>query len=317
VPVFVDIDPLTLNIDCEAIEAQLSPATRAILVPNLAGNVPDWDRIRQIADRHGLKVIEDSCDTIAPTLRGTPTSTRADLSLTSFNLSHILTCAGQGGMLLTDDQNVRARALLMRRWGRRSEAVAYDHPPASRSFNEDLDGVEYDSFNIFDELAWNFEPSEMGAAFGLEQMKRLPEFAAQRKRNFRRYQEILSRHPGNFIVPQEIDGVETTWQVFVATVDPAAGFGRAEVQDFMYRRDIETRTVWTGNIVRQPMLRNTKFRTPAAGLPHADAIFERGIAFPCNQGISDAAMDYVAEAVDAFVAEQSARTTPASAGVPR
>ena len=103
VPVFADVEPDTFNIDVGAIEAMVGPNTKAILVPNLVGNAPDWDAIRAIADRHGLKVIEDSCDALGATLRGTPTGTRSDISVTSFANSHIITCAGNGGMVLLDD----------------------------------------------------------------------------------------------------------------------------------------------------------------------------------------------------------------------
>src|SRR5205085_9156617 len=125
VPAFVDVTPDTYQIDVDAIEAMIGPRTRAILAPNLIGNAPDWDRIRAIADRHGLVVVEDSCDALGLTLRGTPTGARADISLTSFALSHIITAAGTGGMVCFDDDELADRALLLRRWGRRSEVQLF------------------------------------------------------------------------------------------------------------------------------------------------------------------------------------------------
>src|SRR4029077_3115560 len=102
VPAVVDVDPRTFQIDVEQIEEMVGPRTRAILAPNLIGNAPDWDRIREIADRHDLKVVEDSCDALGLTLRGSPTGARADISVTSFALSHIITAAGTGGMACFD-----------------------------------------------------------------------------------------------------------------------------------------------------------------------------------------------------------------------
>ena len=174
VPVFVDVEPDTFNVDAAAIEAMVGPRTRAILLPNLAGNAPDWDQIRTIADRHGLAVIEDSCDALGATLGGTPTGTRSDISVTSFALSHIITCAGNGGMVLLDDDELRDRCLSLRRWGRRSEPQLFGTRRGERNFWEDLDGIRYDSLFIFDDVAWNFEPSELGAAFGLQQLDKLP-----------------------------------------------------------------------------------------------------------------------------------------------
>src|SRR5436305_10504842 len=118
VPAFVDVTPDTFQIDVDGIEAMIGPRTRAILAPNLIGNAPDWDRIRAIADRHGLRVVEDSRDALGLTLRGTPTGARSDITVTSFALSHIITAAGTGGMLCLDDDAVADRALLLRRGGR-------------------------------------------------------------------------------------------------------------------------------------------------------------------------------------------------------
>ncbi|MSW46473.1 MAG: aminotransferase class I/II-fold pyridoxal phosphate-dependent enzyme, partial [Actinobacteria bacterium] len=146
VPVFVDVTPDTFQIDVDAIEAMITPRTRAILTPNLIGNAPDWDVIRAIADRHGLKVVEDSCDALGLTLRGTPTGARADISLTSFALSHIITAAGTGGMVCFDDDEMADKALLFRRWGRRSELQLFGSlkGKVNRFFSDIDDGLEYD-----------------------------------------------------------------------------------------------------------------------------------------------------------------------------
>src|SRR5438105_8158447 len=163
VPVFVDVEPDTYQIDVERIEEMIGPRTRAILAPNLVGNCPDWDRIRAIADRHHLRVIEDSCDCLGATLRGTPTGARSDISVTSFALSHIITAAGTGGMVCVDDEALADRCLLLRRWGRRSEGQLFGSSKGrdTRFFSALDDGLEYDNLFIFDEVGWNFEPSEL------------------------------------------------------------------------------------------------------------------------------------------------------------
>src|SRR5256885_1150941 len=167
VPAFVDVTPTTFQIDVDAIEAMIGPKTKAILAPNLIGNAPDWDRIRAIADAHGLRVVEDSRDALGLTLRGTPTGTRADISLTSFALSHIITAAGTGGMVCVDDDALADRCLLLRRWGRRSEVQLFGSRKGDKRFFSDVDGLEYDNLLVFDEVRWNFEPSAINAAFGL------------------------------------------------------------------------------------------------------------------------------------------------------
>jgi CDP-6-deoxy-D-xylo-4-hexulose-3-dehydrase len=301
VPSFVDVDPDTYQIDVDQIEAAITPRTRAILAPNLIGNAPDWDVIREIADRHALAVIEDSCDALAPTLRGRPTGERSDITVTSFASSHIITCAGNGGMVLLDSEDLRDRGLLLRRWGRRSELQFYGSKRGERDFWEDLDGVHYDNQFIFDELGWNFEPSELGAAFGLEQLKKVPTNFARRVRSFGMYQEFFARHSDRFALPCQTEEVETAWLCFPVTLRPDAGFERAQLQQFIDSRGVDTRTVWTGNATRQPMMRGTNFVQPTAGLPNADAIMERGVVLPMSHALGDADIQFVLDQVEAFL----------------
>jgi CDP-4-dehydro-6-deoxyglucose reductase, E1 len=308
IPAFVDVEPDTFNVDATAIEDMVSPASRAILMPNLAGNAPDWDRIRAIADRHGLAVVEDSCDALGARLDGTPTGTRSDISVTSFALSHIITCAGNGGMVLLDDEAQRDRCLSLRRWGRRSEPQLFGSRRGERNFWEDLDGIRYDSLFIFDDVAWNFEPSELGAAFGLRQLDKLRANYARRQRNFALYNDFLARYPEQLVAPRQLAGLETAWLSYVFLIRPDAGFGRSELQQFLEPRGIDTRTVWTGNAARQPMMRGVPFRQPAAGLPNADAVMERGMLVPMGHALSDDDVAYVCDNIEAFLHERLGAT---------
>jgi CDP-6-deoxy-D-xylo-4-hexulose-3-dehydrase len=214
VPVIVDVEPDTYNIDVDRIEEMIGPRTKALLIPNLIGNAPDWDRIRAIADRHGLIVVEDSCDALGQTLRGTPTATRADISLTSFALSHIITAMGQGGMVFVDDDEIADRCLMLRRWGRRSEVQLFGSRKGDKRFFSDVDGLEYDNLWIFDEIGWNFEPSEVGAAFALVQLRKLALFLERRQRNFDILAERFGRHPDVFGLPRQLEGLVTAWHTF-------------------------------------------------------------------------------------------------------
>ena len=306
VPAFVDVEPDTFQIDVAAIEELITPKTRAILTPNLIGNCPDWDRIRSIADQHHLLVIEDSADALGPKLHGTPTGMRSDITTTSFASSHIITCAGNGGMVCLDDEALRDRGLLLRRWGRRSELHFFGSKRRDRNFWEDLDGIHYDNQFIFDELGWNFEPSEIGAAFGLEQLKKLPTNFARRTKNFAMYTEYFSQHTDLFALPRVTPGVDTAWLCYPIVIRPDAGFVRAELQEHLDSNEVDTRTVWTGNATRQPFLRGVEYRTPAEGLPNADAIMERGFILPLNHALGDEHIQYVIDTVDRFVATRGA-----------
>lgn len=306
VPVFVDVTPDTYQIDVERIEEMIGPRTKAILAPNLIGNAPDWDRIREIADRHGLPVVEDSCDTLGPLLRGTPTGQRSTISVTSFANSHIITAGGNGGMVMVDDDELRDRAVMLRRWGRRSELHFFGSKKRERNFWEDLDGIHYDNQFIFDELGWNFEPSEMGAAFGLEQLKKLPDNLARRRRNFDLYTEYFRQHEDRFSLPRQLEGFETAWLGYPLMIRPGAGFVRADLQRFLDDRGIDTRTIWTGNVTRQPMLHGVEVRVPEGGLPNTDAVMERGVLLPLSHALDDETLEYVTAQVDEFLAAHPA-----------
>ena len=301
VPALVDAEADTYCVDPARIEEMITPRTGAILMPNLIGNAPDWDRIQEIAKRHGLPVIEDSCDTLGARLRGTPTGERSTLSVTSFANSHIITCAGNGGMVMTDDDDLRDRALMLRRWGRRSELHFYGSKKRDRDFWEDLDGINYDNQFIFDEVAWNFEPSEMGAAFGLEQLKKLPQNLARRRRNFDRYTEFFAQHVDRFSLPRQLDQLETAWLGYPLMIDSAAGFVRGDLQRFLDDQGIDTRTIWTGNVTRQPMLKGVEVRVPDDGLPVADDVMARGVLLPLSHALDDDTLDYVTDTVTQFL----------------
>ena len=305
VPVFIDVEYDTYQIDVDAIEAAIGPRTRAILAPNLIGNCPDWDRIRDIADRHQLTVIEDSCDCLGATLRGTPTGARSDISVTSFALSHIITAGGTGGMVCVDDEALADKALLLRRWGRRSEVKFFGSQKANKRFFSDIDGLEYDDLFIFDEVGWNFEPSEMSAAFGVVQMRKLPINLARRKRNFEMLSKHFSNYPEVFVLPRITTDIDTGWHMFPILIKPESGVRRSLFQQHMEAAGVDTRMVWTGNVTRQPAFKDVPHRVGPGGLANADRVMETGLILPCNHAIDDEGIEYMCHAVDEFF--QSAR----------
>ncbi len=300
VPLLVDVTEDTYQVDVDRIEAAIGPRTKAVLIPNLIGNCPNWDDIRAIADRHNLQVIEDSCDCLGATLDGTPTGTRSDITVTSFALSHIITAAGTGGMVCLDDEVMKDRALTLRRWGRRSEPKFFGSQKGTRTFFSDLDGMEYDDLFIFDEVGWNFEPSELSAAFGVVQMKKLPQNLARRQRNFELLAESMKSRPEAFRLPRLTPGIETGWHMFPFLIRPESGISRGEFQKHMEKNGIDTRMVWSGNVARQPAFKDKPHRIAPGGLGNCDRVMESGLILPCNHGIDDEGMNYIAETIDHF-----------------
>jgi len=297
VPAFVDVEPDTFQIDVTKIEAMIGPKTRAILTPNLVGNCPDWDAIREIADRHSLFVVEDSCDVLDSYLRGTRTGTRSHISVTSFARSHSITAAGNGGLIAVDDPAWFDRALVQRRWGRRSEKYLFGSlqgEDESRFATLD-DGTPYDSIFIFDDMGYNFEPSEIMAAYGLVQLERLQGFNAARQQNFARFNEVLDHHTDKVLPPRTTPEVETTWMRFPFVL--ADGIDRSAMQEFFLERGIPTRMVWTGNILRQPGFAGIPHRAPDGGLPNADRVMDRALSLPSHNGLSSDDVGRIVEAL--------------------
>ena len=191
-------------------------------------------------------------------------------------MAHIITCAGNGGMVMTDDADLRDRALLLRRWGRRSEPNLFGNG-SGRVFREDLDGVEYDNDFIFDVLPWNFEPSELGAAYGVVQLNKLAANYERRTKTFAAFTDAYGSYPGFFTTPRQTPDLDTAWLCYPVMVNADAPFGRSDLQEFIEAKGIDTRTVWSGNITRHPMMAGVAHRVPDGGLPEADAVFERGM----------------------------------------
>lgn len=297
VPAFVDVEPDTFQIDVRRIEEMIGPRTRAILAPNLVGNCPDWDAIRALADRHGLLVIEDSCDVLDSRLRGTRTGTRADLVVTSFARTHAITAAGNGGLVAMDDDEAHDATLMRRRWGRRSETYVFGsrHGTADR-FGPLADGTPYDLVFVFDEIGYNFEPSEIMAAYGLVQLSKLDEFNGRRRHNFLRLDDAMTAHEGTVVRPRTTDGAETTWMRYPFLL--ADGVDRTEVQEQLLARNVATRMVWTGNILRQPGFAGIEHRAPADGFPNADRVMDRSLSLPVHHGLTSDDVGYLIEVVD-------------------
>ena len=252
-------------------------------------------------------MVEDSCDCLGATLRGTPTGHAGrHVSVTSFALSHIITAAGTGGMVCLDDDALVDRCLLLRRWGRRSEPQLFGTRKGQGDrFFSDLDGMEYDNLFIFDEVGWNFEPSELSAAFGVVQMKKIGANLERRKRNFDRLCERLGRHPECFVLPRTTPGIDTAWHMFATLIRPESGLSRSAFQQYMERNGVDTRMVWTGNVVRQPAFSQIPMRVDEGGLPNADRVMEQGVILPMNHALDDTHMDWIGDLVDAFVKEHA------------
>jgi CDP-6-deoxy-D-xylo-4-hexulose-3-dehydrase len=301
IPVFVDVEPYSYNIDVTKIEEHINGKTVAILAPNLMGNLCNWPVIKEIAKKNNLVVIEDSADTLGATIDGNKSGYYSDMSITSFYGSHIINCAGNGGALAINDFEVLERSKLLRSWGRSSSLFDDKSENIENRFNVDLDGIEYDAKFVFEAVGYNLEGNELGAAFGLAQLKKLDQNIKTRQENFRRQCNFFSKFPDFFINPEETNGCNTAWLAFPILLKESAPFTRRQFQIFLEERNIQTRVVFTGNILRQPMCKNIKKITTIDGYPNADNVMRNGVLLPLHHGLTDDMFSRFHEAVEQFI----------------
>jgi CDP-4-dehydro-6-deoxyglucose reductase, E1 len=301
VPVFIDVEPLTYCIDVEKIEAMISDKTVAILAPDLLGNICNWAEIRLLADKYGLKVLQDSADTLGSTLDGLSTGRFSDMAITSFYGTHIINCAGNGGALCLNDQEIIEKSKLLRSWGRSSSLFDENSESIQNRFNIKLDNLEYDAKFVFSIPGYNLEGSEVGAAFGLVQLENLENNIKQRIKNFNIQKEFFSKYDGFFSNPIQTYNSRTAFLAFPLLIKNDAPFSRREFQIYLEERDIQTRVCFTGNVLRQPMTKNIRKRVNPHGYANADAIMKNGVLLPLHHGMTNSMFSRLHETIECFL----------------
>lgn len=303
VPVFVDVEPGTYIVNVDQVEKAITKKTRALMIPSLLGNIPDMARLQSIARKHKLYFIEDSCDTLGATFAGKPTGHYSDITTTSFYASHIITAAATGGMACFKDPVLSRRAKVIAAWGRDSTLFGTHEKSEDikKRFAGRLDGDVYDAKFIFSEIGYNFQSTELSAAFGLEQLKRLPAFTASRKQRFAELYKLFSKYEEWFILPKQHTKVSTNWLAFPLTIKPGAPFTRMEITKHLEERNIQTRPVFTGTILRQPAFAHIKHRKGVPSFPVSDSIMKNGFLIGAHHGLSNAQMKYLVATLTAFL----------------
>ncbi len=301
VPVFTDVEPLTYCIDCDEIESLITDKTVAILAPNLLGNLCNWPLIREIANKHDLVVIEDSADTLGATINGKASGHYTDMSITSFYGSHIINCAGNGGALAINDESVMEKAKLLRSWGRSSSLFDDKSESIENRFNVDLNGIEYDAKFVFETIGYNLEGNEVGASFGMAQLNKLEDNIKTRQINFKRQCNFFEKYSQYFHNPIEENGINTAWLAFPILIKESAPFTRKEFQIYLEERNIQTRVVFTGNVMKQPMSNNMTYRTNNNGYKNSDTIMKNGVLLPVHHGLTDQMFDRLHSTIEEFL----------------
>jgi CDP-6-deoxy-D-xylo-4-hexulose-3-dehydrase len=207
-----------------------------------------------------------------------------------------MTCGGNGGMVGLDDPDLRDRCLSLRRWGRRSEPYLFGSKKGSEDrFGPLADGTPYDLVFVFDEVGYNFEPTEWSAAFGLVQLDKLDDFNARRRHNWTMLDGFFTAHEDRIVRPRTTPDCDTTWMRYCFELRPDSGLDRTAVQEFLESRNVATRMIWTGNILRQPGFARIQHRLPDDGLPNADRAMDTGLTLPIHHGLTS---DHVGFMID-------------------
>lgn len=296
IPVLADSELGTYNLDLENLPKMLSAKTKAVILPHTLGSLNDMKTLQSFCKKHGLYLVEDSCDTIGGKIYGKPTGSFADISVCSFYASHHITAAGGGGILCVDNDKLLGKALAYRDWGRFGD----DNEDMNERFNVHIDGIPYDRKFIYSMVGYNLKPTEIQAAFGLAQLKKLGNFNKIRRKNFTRLKRFLGKYDEFFILPKELPGTEAYWLAFPITLKDGVPFSRLDILKYLEANKIQTRLLFAGNILRQPAFKNTPCRV-IGGLANADKIMRDTFVIGCHHGLTDEMVSYICHVFDDFL----------------
>lgn len=278
-PVFVDVELDTYVPNILDITLKITPDVKAIMIPNLIGNKPDWDRLRYVLGQIGREdiiLIEDSADTLTHT-------EWSDISTTSFYASHVITAGGAGGMVMFNDEKLRDVALQFRDWGRMGD----NSEIMDDRFNHVVDGIPYDHKFLYDVLGYNFKSSEMNAAFGLVQLERFETFRQIRRDNIERYLTNLA-DVEEILLPN--DSIKPNWLAI-----PLQTERRLELLTFLEENNIQTRVTFAGNVTRHPI-----YRKYLQDFTNSDLIMKNGFLLGAHHGMTIEDVDYVCDKIKEF-----------------
>ena len=301
VPVFVDISLGTYNANVDAIEAAVGPRTRAIILAHTLGNPFDLDRITALAAKHDLWLIEDNCDALGATYRGRVTGTFGDLATFSFYPAHHITM-GEGGAVVTDRPRLKVLVESFRDWGRDCWCAPGKADTCGKRFGWQLGDLPagYDHKYIYSHLGYNLKATDMQAAIGVSQLKKLPRFIEARRRNWRRLRQGLQPLEDFLILPAPTPESDPSWFGFALTVRPGAPIRRNQLIAGLDARKIGTRLLFGGNLLRQPAFRAVRHRV-VGDLGNTDVVMANTFWVGVYPGLTDQMVDYIVESIGAVI----------------
>jgi len=306
VPVFVDVDVPTYNLDVSMLEAALSDRTRAIMIAHTLGNPFDLDAVTAFAEEHDLWLIEDCCDALGSTYRDQPVGSFGDVASVSFYPAHHITM-GEGGCVLIDRGKIKVLAESFRDWGRDCWCEPGKEDTCGKRFDHQLGDLPrgYDHKYIYSDVGYNLKLTDMQAAVGLAQLDKLDDFTAARKANFRRLHEGLADLQEWLILPEATANSDPSWFGFPVALREDCPVDRDRILRFFNERKIATRLLFAGNLVRQPAYLNAPHRR-VGELERADFVMNNVFWVGVYPGLSGEQVDYMIESFHDVMAPAAA-----------
>ena len=303
IPVFVDVEIGTYNMDLAAVEKAITAKTKLIMFPHTMGNPNDMDRIMELARSHNLYVIEDNCDALGSLWDGKPTGSFGDLSTLSFYPAHHITM-GEGGAVLVNRSGELLRTVhSMVSWGRDCFCDTDERHPQGACRNRhgyEVNGIPYDHKYIYSQIGYNLKPTEVQAAMGVEQMDKLPGFIAARRKNFQTLWQELKSCEDFLILPKWHEKAEPSWFSFVLTLRDGVPFQRKDLIEWLEDQKIQTRLLFAGNIIHQPAYQTIE-KIVTGDLKNSDKVMRDTFFVGVYPGLGDREIAYIVEKIKQFL----------------
>jgi len=301
IPVFVDVNLGDYTAISEQLADAISPKTRAIMMAHTLGVPFDLDVASDLAKKHDLWLIEDNCDALGSRYHGQLTATTGDFGTISFYPAHHITM-GEGGCVVTDNDLLAGIANSIRDWGRDCYCAGGESNTCGTRFSQQFGSLPhgYDHKYVYSHIGYNLKVTDMQAAIGCAQLEKLDTFIAKRRKNFNQLMEIFTPYEDRLLLPKPTPHSDPSWFGFAITVRNNAGFTRNEFSRFLETHRIETRGLFSGNLIRHPAFEACPHRV-VRNLDNTDTVMNNSLFIGVYPGLGQAQFDYVADVVAKFM----------------
>lgn len=303
VPVFVDVDIPTYNINIEMMKKAVTTKTKCIFIAHTLGNPFNIDAVMKVAEENNLWVIEDNCDAFGSKYNGKYTGTFGDISTISFYPAHHIT-TGEGGAVCTNNEQLAKIIKSFRDWGRDCYCVGGENNTCGKRFSQSFGSLPtgYDHKYVYTEIGYNLKMTDLQAAVGATQIEKLQEFCEKRKANYHELKRIFMKYEAYFILPEATENSDPAWFSFIVTVKESAPFNRDDITKYLNENLIETRNLFAGNMVRQPAFINKNFKV-AEHLENSDCIMNNTFFLGTYPGNNSEKLNYIEKSLDSFMSK--------------